>query len=116
MKTKTMNSKLFFSKTNDFLNRYLPYQAAKSMNTIDTYRDGLTVFRRYVTDIRKLSLRKFLFEDCTSELMLDYMAYLKENSCEASTSNNRLAALRAYLWYGSDMDIALQSIALSASH
>ena len=27
-----------------------------------------------------------------------------------------LATLRAYLWYAADMDIFLQSIALSASH
>lgn len=116
MKTKILNSQLFFSKTSDFLNRYLPYQVAKSQNTIETYRDGLTVFRRYVTDIRMLSPRKFLFADCTSEFMLDYLAYLKEHGCAASTCNNRLAALRAYLWYASDMDISLQSIALSASH
>ena len=48
--------------------------------------------------------------------MLDYLGYLNSQGCEASTCNNRLAALRAYLWYASDMDISLQSIALSASH
>ena len=33
---------LFFSKTNDFLSHYLPCQAARSIHTIETYRDGLT--------------------------------------------------------------------------
>ena len=108
--------KLFFSKTNDFLSYYLPCQAARSIHTIETYRDGLTVFRRYITNVRKISIKKFLFTDCTSELMLDYLGYLNSQGCEASTCNNRLAALRAYLWYASDMDISLQSIALSASH
>lgn len=116
MKNKALNSQLFFSKTNDFLNIYLPQQAARSKNTIETYRDGLTVFRRYVTDERKLSMKKFLFSDCSSELMLEYLAYLTKQGCEASTCNNRLAALRAYLWYASDVDISLQSLALSASH
>jgi integrase/recombinase XerD len=116
MKNKALNGDLLFSKTNDFLNRYLPLQASRSTNTIETYRDGLTVFRRYITDIKKISIRKFTFTECTHDLMLDFLAYLKESGCEASTCNNRLAALRAYLWYASDMDISLQSIALSASH
>lgn len=116
MKNKVLNSQLFFSKTNDFLNIYLPQQAARSTNTIETYRDGLTVFRRYVTEERKLSMKKFLFSDCSSEFMLEYLAFLKSHGCEASTCNNRLAALRAYLWYASDVDISLQSVALSASH
>lgn len=116
MKNRTLNCQLFFSKTNDFLSHYLPCQAARSIHTIETYRDGLTVFRRYITNVRKISIKKFLFTDCTSELMLDYLGYLNSLGCEASTCNNRLAALRAYLWYASDMDISLQSIALSASH
>lgn len=116
MKNKQLKGSLFFSKTNDFLNVYLPEQAGKSVNTVETYRDGLTVFRRYVTDIKAVSIRKFMFSDCTSDFMLDYLAWLRTSGCEASTCNNRLAALRAYLWYASDMDISLQSIALSASH
>ena len=116
MKNRTLNCQLFFSKTNDFLSYYLPCQAARSIHTIETYRDGLTVFRRYITNVRKISIKKFLFTDCSSELMLDYLGYLNSQGCEASTCNNRLAALRAYLWYASDMDISLQSIALSASH
>ena len=116
MKNKKINQNLFFSRTNDFLNKYLPDQAAKSRNTIITYQDGLTVFRRYVTDICHISIRDFSFSDCTHDFMLDYLAYLKSSGCEASTCNNRLAALRSYLWYASDIDISLQSIALSASH
>ena len=116
MKNRTLNCQLFFSKTNDFFSHYLPCQAVRSIHTIETYRDGLTVFRRYITNVRKISIKKFLFTDCTSELMLGYLGYLNNQGCEASTCNNRLAALRAYLWYAADMDISLQSIALSASH
>ena len=39
--------------------------ALKSRNTVETYRDALTVFRRYVTDTLHLSIRSFGFEDCT---------------------------------------------------
>lgn len=116
LKNSKMNQKLFFSGTNEFLNKYLPDQAAKSANTINTYRDALTVFRRYVTDVRKTSIKKLQFVDCTHNFLLDYLAYLKASGCAETTCNNRLAAIRAYLWYVADGDVSMQSIALSASN
>lgn len=115
MKQKKMDSTLFFSKTNDFLNLYLPEQIVRSRHTIKTYRDSLTVFRRYVTDQRKISLMKFRFSDCTHDLILDFLSYMNAAGLSEATCNNRLAALRAYLWYASDCDISLQSVALTAS-
>ncbi|HKM35977.1 MAG TPA: tyrosine-type recombinase/integrase [Lachnospiraceae bacterium] len=115
MKNNQLNKTLFFSKTNDFLNIYLPRQAMKSDNTIETYRDGLTVFRKYLIDKKLISIRKFKFEDCTHEFLLEYMAHLKEKGCASATCNNRLAAIRAYLWYVADGEVSMQSIALAAS-
>lgn len=115
MKNSKLDKALFFSKTNDFLNLYLPRQAMKSDNTINTYRDGLTVFRKYLTEVKNISIRKFKFEECTHDFLLDYMAYLKDKGCAAGTCNNRLAAIRAYLWYVADGEISMQSIALGAS-
>lgn len=116
MKNNQLKKDLFFSKTNDFLNKYLPDQAAKSDNTINTYRDALTVFRRYVTDVRHVSIRKFSFANCTHDFLLDYLAHLKASGCAETTCNNRLAAIRAYIWYVADGDISMQSIALWASN
>lgn len=106
---------LFFSRTNDFLNIYLPSQAVRSACTVKTYLDGLTVFRRYVTDTRKISMKKFRFSGCTHGFLLDFMAHLRDRGCKESTCNNRLAAVKSYLWYAADGDVSLQSIALGAS-
>lgn len=115
MKNNQLNKTLFFSKTNDFLNLYLSKQAMKSGNTINTYRDGLTVFRKYLAEEKKIYIQKFKFEECTHDFLLEYMAYLKDKGCAAGTCNNRLAAIRSYLWYVADGDISMQSIALGAS-
>ena len=115
MKNDPLNKALFFSKTNDFLNVYLKNQAMKSDNTVHTYQDGLTIFRRYLSKEKKISIGKFRFEECTHDFLLEYMAYLKDKGCAAGTCNNRLAAVRAYLWYVADGDISMQSIALAAS-
>lgn len=115
MSRKSTKKILFFSKTLDFLEHYLPEQSLKSRNTIETYRDALTVFRRYITDTRNLSLRTFGFEDCTYDFLLSYIEFLHKNGNSETTCNNRLAAIRAYLWYAADCDISLQSVALTAS-
>ena len=46
-------STLFFSKTRDFLDRYEAQQLRRSENTIESYRDGLTSFRRFITNEKK---------------------------------------------------------------
>ena len=79
MNRKKSQKKLFFSKTLEFLEHYLPDQVLKSRNTVETYRDALTVFRRYVTDIRHLSIRSFGFEDCTHDFLLSYIEFLKQS-------------------------------------
>lgn len=114
MKTSSLNKSLFFSKTSEYLNVYLPKQAVKSDKTIKTYADALTVFRRYLYEERSISIRSFKFEDCTRDLLLDYLAYLKRDH-KASSCNNRMAAIKSYLWYVADGDISMQSIALMAS-
>ena len=96
MSKKKGKEKLFFSKTLDFLDHYLPEQAMKSANTIETYRDALTIFRKYISDILRLSIRTFCFEDCTHDLLLEFLHHLHERGNAETTCNNRLAAIRAY--------------------
>lgn len=116
MSRREQPKKLFFSRTLDFLDHYLPEQAKKSNNTVETYRDALTIFRRYISETRHLSIRNFCFDDCTHDLLLSFMEFLRDSGSAPSTCNNRLAAIRAYLWYAADEDITIQPVALTASH
>ena len=112
---KELNKPLFFSMTLDFLEKYIP-QAHNSKRTKKTYKDGLTIFRRYVTDEKHISLREFSFSDCTFGFVLDYRNWLLDvKKYEKSTVNNRLAAVKAYLLYAASRDISLQQVYLSVS-
>ena len=113
---KNETSELFFSKTLDFLTSYLPTQLHKSQNTIRSYRDALTIFRRYITESLHSTIRVFRFSDCTYEILLGFLEYLRNKGNSEATCNYRLTAIRSYLWYAADLDISIQSIALSASH
>lgn len=110
MKIKT--NTLFFSMTYEFLDVYMKTQMGKSPDTIESYRDALTVFRKFLLTEQKRSIAKFLFEECTRDLVLDFMDYLKNRGNKPGTRNQRLTVIKTYLWFAADKDITLQSIAL----
>jgi len=111
---KKNNSKasepLFFSMTFAFLARYLPHAVGRSPGTISSYRDTLTIFRRYVREKLEMKIGTFCFSHCTRACVLGFLEYLKQQGNQPSTRNHRLAGLKGYLAYAADMDVALQSI------
>ena len=107
-----LDDSLFFSKTTDFFQTFIPKQSNGSENTIKSYKTGLSMFREYVRDQKGISIRKFKFSDCTYDLFLDYRNWLHDSKgYMESTTNNRLAAIRSYMNYVSARDISLQQIA-----
>lgn len=113
MKNKDFD-KLFFSKTREFLDEYLLMQLNRSPHTIKAYRDALTVFRRYVVH-EGFSLKNFGFEDCTRDFLLGFLEYLQAEGYEKSSCNQRLAAIKSYMWYVADGNITWQQNALMVS-
>lgn len=109
------NNKLFFSMTHEFLDIYMTKQVGRSFDTIKSYRDALTVFRRYVLNELNLSITKFTFTHCTRSCVFGFLEYLTTQGNKPGTRNQRLAALKSYLWFAADKDVTLQSIALEVS-
>lgn len=112
---KSSNSNLFFSMTYEFLDIYMVKQLGRSPDTIESYRDALTLFRRYVLNELNISITKFTFAQCTRNLIFGFLEYLEAQGNKPGTRNQRLAALKSYLWFAADKDVALQSIALEVS-
>lgn len=113
MKIKKIDTdKLFFSKTWYFLNEYMPNRLNRSPKTIASYRDSLSIFRRFVAEKLNISMSKFKFSDCSRDCIFDFRDYLKQKGNAPSTINVRVTALHAYLTYAADDDISLQSIVL----
>lgn len=111
----TLDSKLFFSKTLDFLTVYIPGDNA-GLKTAKNYREALSIFRRYVHDVKGLSISEFGFSDCTFDLVLGYRNWLLDvKHYQPSTVNNRLAAIKSYLYYAAGKDITLQQIQLNVA-
>jgi site-specific recombinase XerD len=99
----------------DFLNEYLSKQEGRSPMTVESYRDSLTLFRQYLLNEQHFSIASFRFSDCTKDCIYGFRNYLKEKGNKPSTINVRVTAIRSYLNYAADKNIAVQSIALSIS-
>lgn len=112
---KMRSGQLFFSQTWNFLNVYLVKQAGRSQATAESYRDSLTIFKNYLVGELGKSISTFQFSDCTKECIYNFREYLLANGSQPSTVNVRVAAIRTYLNYVSDMDISIQSVALAVS-
>jgi len=116
MKTsKSPKFSLFFSLTWDFLNEYLPKQAGHSSTTVESYRDSLSLFRRFIANEHHKSIVSFKFSDCSKDCIYGFREHLQQCGNKASTINVRISAIRTYLSYAADKDVAIQSIALAVS-
>lgn len=109
MKTDDQSAPLFFSMTYEFLQLYLPKQCGRSHHTVESYRDALSLFRRYIVERLGVSIAKFTFAECTRECVIGFMDYLVALKSAPSTRNQRLAALKSYFAFAADKDITLQS-------
>lgn len=112
MKNNQLLYPLFFSMTYEFLETYLPKQCGRSPHTVKSYRDALSLYRRYILNELGISISKFTFVECTRGKVLGFMDYLTKSGSKPSTRNQRLATLKSYISFASDKNIALQSIAL----
>lgn len=111
--TKVSLKTLFFSRTWEFLNVYLVRQAGRSPDTEESYRDSLTVFKNYIVGQLGKSIGTFQFSDCTKECIYGFREYLLQSGIQPSSVNVRVAAIRTYLRYAADLDVSIQSVALS---
>lgn len=105
MKASTGNA--LFTLVRDYLKGYLPKQRNLSRHTINSYRIALELLLDFVKMQKKIPLQDVTFEMLTGEIVTAFLDWLEAGrGCGISTRNNRLAAIRAFIKYAADRDIA----------
>lgn len=99
----------------DYLNVFLPSQNQDSSKTIKSYADGLTIFRRYLSNECSISIEKFCFTELTYDFMLDYRIFLERKGYKPNTINHRLAVIAAYMKYAALRKTDLMQIYMNIS-
>ena len=87
--------------TNDYLNKYIISTNPEREDTKNSYRDALTIFRRYVSRDLGLKASEFKFSDLSYDFVLDYRDALSKKYAP-STVNHRLTVLKSYVGYAEE--------------
>ena len=94
-----------------YLGTYMPGVRNVSTNTIRSYRDAYRLLLLYCKEELSIPAQKLTLAQLTETLVLGFLQWLEEKrNCSASTRNQRLAALHAFLRY-----VQLEEPALLAS-
>lgn len=105
MKSKDIS---LFPLVHDYLKIYLPKQRNVSPNTILSYRKALEELLDYVKKREQILLGSISFEHLIADTIFAFLEYLElEKGYSVSTRNARFAAIRAFMDYAADHDVAL---------
>ncbi len=80
--------------------KYMISQKSASPRTVASYRDGFTLYIKYLLDKYDISPEKVEIRHFSLEYVSAFTEYLeKERSCSTSTINLRLATIKSFLKY-----------------
>src|SRR4051812_25951212 len=80
-----------------FMVKHLSGERGCSINTINAYRDALSLFLIFMRDKCNLKADYIDFNDITQVKIISFLEWLEtERKCSVSTRNARLAALHAF--------------------
>ncbi len=105
MKTRDIS---LFPLIHDYLKVYLPEQRNVSPNTVLSYRKTLEELLDYVKVREEIPLGSISFEHLKADTIFSFLEYLESGKgYSISTRNARFAAIRAFMDYAADHDVAL---------
>lgn len=89
----------FACLVSEFLTEYLPLQRNYSKNTVLSYRDALKLLVVFITDTKGIRLTDFTMKRFDRQLIVEFLEWLRNRGVSVSTSNQRLAAIKAFTEY-----------------
>jgi site-specific recombinase XerD len=100
-----------FELIHDYLKIYMPKQRNFSSHTVNSYRKSLELLVDFVKAEKRIPLHDVTFEMMTPEIVTAFLDSLEaDRGCSISTRNIRLAAIRSFVKYAANRDIALIAI------
>ena len=112
----TEESRKMFEKVRTFLTVYMPKQRGLSNNTVQSYKQAINQFLDFVSNTRKVSYEDVSFQNWDALTVNEFLTYLEdERSVSASTRNQRLFAIRAFLKFARISTPELMALSMDVS-
>lgn len=100
---------------NEWLECYMPSIKACSLHTKRNYKTSVMLYTVFLRSVKHVSPKTLNAQCFSSKNITEWILWLKEcRSCSPATCNVRLSALRSFLKYLADKDIAFLTFYLQA--
>lgn len=110
MKYKRKKESDFWQLARRYLHDYMPVTRNLSDKSVETYKQSLKTYLRFLKEEKSLINEKVTFEAFSREYVTDYVGWLKAKEYVPKTINLKLTAIRSFLKYCSDEDFELRGI------
>lgn len=110
-KIKNKKGADFWVYARSFLHVYLPKVRNLSPNTIEAYKQGITIYINYLKSQLQIDRHEISFNCFKREMLKDYVIWMfKTKKWAPKTCNLRITAIKSFLEYCADEDITLVSV------
>ena len=93
-------SRKFFETVRDYLQIYMAKQRVMSQNTIASYKQAINQYLSFLVENKSIKYEAVCFRNWSAANINEYLLYLEnERNIAASTRNQRLFAIRAFMKY-----------------
>lgn len=93
-------SRKFFETVRDYLLIYMAKQRVMSRNTVASYKQAINQYLSFLVENKSIKYETICFRDWSAANINEYLLYLEnERNIAASTRNQRLFAIRAFMKY-----------------
>jgi len=105
MKYKRKKDSAFWKFARIYLHDYMPVVKNLSDKSVETYKQSLKTYLRYLEAIKSLSNEKVTFDVFSRDNVKDYISWLKEQGYSPKSINLNLTAIRSFLKYCSEENL-----------
>lgn len=111
MKTKNNTNPNFWIYARSFLHIYLPKIRNLSFNTIEAYKQGITLYINYLKSQLQIDRSEITFNCFSREILKKYIIWMLEvKKWAPKTCNLRITAIKSLLEYCAEEDITLVAV------
>jgi len=93
-----------------YLHDYMPVVKNLSDKSVETHKQSLKTYLKFLEEIKWLSNEKVTFDAFSRDNIKEYISWLKEQGFSPKSINLKLTAIRSFLKYCSEEDFELRGI------
>lgn len=110
MKYKRKKDSDFWIFARAYLHDYMPVVKNLSNKSVETYKQSLKTYLKFLNEQKSLSDEKVSFDAFSRDNVKEYIPWLRDQGLSPKSINLKLTAIRSFLKYSSEEDFEIRGI------